>query len=98
MSTVELIDSGHEYSIIAKGHTESKMCSAISCLLYTAAGYITNTDEIVIQEIVLDPGDAKLVWTGGRKAHFLFDLMEIGFRQLQEGDPENIFIKISKSA
>lgn len=98
MSTVELIQNGHEYSIVASGHTESKMCAAVSCLLYTVAGYITNTDEIILQEIRLDSGDAKLVWAGGKKAGFLFDLMEIGFRQLQEGEPENIFVKISKSA
>lgn len=98
MSNVELSADGHEYSILAEGHTDGKMCAAISCLLYTAAGYIANTDEIIIQEIRLDPGDAKIVWAGGRQAKFLADLMEIGFRQLQEGDPKNIFIKISKSA
>ena len=98
MSNVELSKNGHEYSIRAKGHTGSKMCAAISCLLYTAAGYITNTDEITILEIVLDPGEAKLVWTGGRQARWLYDLMTIGFRQLQEGDPENIFTKILESA
>lgn len=98
MSTVELTETRNEYSITARDHTDPKMCAAISCLLYTAAGYITNNDEIIIQGISLEPGDAKLVWAGGRKARFLFDLMEIGFKQLQEGDPKNIFVKISKSA
>ena len=98
MSTVELTETRNEYSITAEGHTESKMCAAISCLLYTAAGYISNNDQIIIQEIRLEPGDSRLVWAGGRQARFLFGLMEIGFRQLREGDPENIFIKISKSA
>lgn len=98
MSTVELIDGTNDFTIIAKGHTEGKMCAAISCLLYTAAGYIANNDEIIIQEIRLEPGDAKLVWAGGKKAIWLFDLMVIGFKQLQEGDPKNIFTKFLKSA
>lgn len=98
MSAVELIDAGHEFSITVKEHTDPKMCAAISCLLYTAAGYITNEDDIIIQAIVLQPGDSKLVWAGNTKARWLFDLLEIGFRQLEAGEPENIFIKFSKNA
>lgn len=92
MSHIELTDGGYEFSVTAKGHTESKMCAAISCLLYTAAGYITNAG-LMLLKIHLDPGDAELVWAGGEKAKFLFDLLQIGFLQLQEGDPKNIFIK-----
>ena len=92
MSHIELTDGGYEFSVTAKGHTESKMCAAISCLLYTAAGYITNAG-LMLLKIRLDPGDAELVWAGGEKAKILFDILQIGFLQLQEGDPKNIFIK-----
>ena len=86
---------GDSCSVMCKGHATGApdVCAAISCLLYTAAGWLHNTQDAELVYETLDSGDAYLRWHGGK---WLYDLLEIGFLQLQKARPDAISVKIKK--
>lgn len=86
---------GDSFSVRCKGHSTGApdVCAAISCLLYTAAGWLHNTQDAELVYEKLDSGDAYLRWHGGK---WLYDLLEIGFLQLQKARPDAISVKIKK--
>lgn len=86
---------GDSYSVRCRGHATGspELCAAISCLMFTAAGWLHNTQDAELIYEKLDSGDAYLRWHGGK---WLYDLLKIGFLQLQKTDPEKISVKFSK--
>lgn len=86
---------GDSFSVRCKGHATGApdVCSAISCLLYAAAGWLHNTQDAELVYEKLDSGDAYFRWHGGK---WLYDLLEIGFLQLQKARPDVISVKIKK--
>lgn len=86
---------GDSFSVRCNGHSTGApdVCAAISCLLYTAAGWLHNTQDAELVYEKLDSGDAYLRWHGGK---WLYDLLEIGFLQLQKARPDAISVKIKK--
>ena len=86
---------GDSCSVRCKGHATGypDVCAAVSCLLYTAAGWLHNTQEAELVLERLDSGDAYLRWHGGR---WLYDQLKIGFLQLEMAKPEAISVKIEK--
>lgn len=86
---------GDSCSVRCKGHATGApdVCAAISCLLYTAAGWLHNTQDAELVYEKLDSGDAYLRWHGGK---WLYDLLEIGCLQLQKARPDAISVKIKK--
>lgn len=86
---------GDSCSVRCKGHAtgHSDVCAAVSCLLYTAAGWLHNTQEAELVMERLDSGDAYLLWHGGV---WLYDLLKIGFLQLERAKPEAVAVKIEK--
>lgn len=86
---------GDSYSVRCRGHATGspEVCAAISCLMFTAAGWLHNTQDAELVYEKLDSGDAYLRWHGGK---WLYDLLKIGFLQLQKTDPEKISVKFSK--
>lgn len=83
---------GDSCSVRCKGHATGApdVCAAISCLVYTAAGWLHNTKEAELVNEKLDSGDAYLRWHGGA---WLYDLLKIGFLQLEKAAPEKISVK-----
>lgn len=92
MTEVRLRRSG-KYELTAKGHAtgSTEVCAAISCLLYAAAGWLRNYGEADVIE--LDSGNVTLRWHGGESAKVLYDLLEIGFLQLELSAKE--YIKVN---
>ncbi len=82
-------------SVRCKGHATGHpdVCAAVSCLVYTAAGWLHNTQEAELVMERLDSGDAYLRWHGGV---WLYDLLKIGFLQLERANPEAVSVKIEK--
>ena len=80
---------GDSCSVRCKGHATGypDVCAAVSCLLYTAAGWLHNTQEAELVLERLDSGDAYLRW---------HELLKIGFLQLEMARPEAISVKIEK--
>lgn len=85
---------GDSYSVRCRGHATGspELCAAISCLMFTAAGWLHNTQDAELVYEKLDSGDAYLRWHGGKG---LYDLLKIGFLQLQKTEPEKISVKFS---
>ncbi len=83
---------GDSCSVRCRGHATGApdVCAAISCLMYTAAGWLHNTQEAELVHEKLDSGDAYLRWHGGE---WLYDLLKIGFLQLEKAAPKKISVK-----
>lgn len=97
MTTVRLERDGGAYSVEAKDHAtgSAEMCAAVSCLVYTLAGYLRNVECVDISEMTLEPGDARIVWSGGTDEPWLMTV--IGFLQLQAGDSDHIRVVVTEA-
>lgn len=86
---------GDSCSVRCRGHATGSLevCAAISCLIFTAAGWLHNTQDAELVYEKLDSGDAYLRWHGGK---WLYELLKIGFLQLQKTEPEKISVKFSE--
>ncbi len=96
MTRVEL-RFGAEYSVSADGHATGspQLCAAVSCLLYTLAGWLNTTKREQITEMRLEDGSARLAWKGGAGSETVMELMLIGFLQLRKTEPERISVEIT---
>lgn len=83
---------GDSCSVRCRGHATGApdVCAAVSCLMYTAAGWLHNTQEAELVCERLESGDAYLRWHGGK---WLYELLKIGFLQLEKAAPEKISVK-----
>lgn len=83
---------GYSCSVRCRGHATGApdVCAAVSCLMYTAAGWLHNTQDAELVHEKLESGDAYLRWHGGK---WLYDLLKIGFLQLEKMAPEKISVK-----
>ena len=59
---------GDSCSVRCRGHATGApdVCAAVSCLMYTAAGWLHNTQEAELVFEKLESGDAYLRWHGGK--------------------------------
>ena len=85
MTEVFLEQDGTRYTVQCTGHATGSVetCAAISCLLYTLAGWLENSGCTLLHE-QLEAGDALIQFTGGAKAKTAFEMICIGFLQLEE--------------
>lgn len=95
MTKVYMEQAGNHYTVTCKGHATGspEMCAAISCLVYTLAGWLSNRTALVLEQ-KLEPGDICLSFVGGQNCEAVFDMVTIGFLQLQQGDPEHIDVDL----
>lgn len=85
MTQVYLEQAGKQrYMVSCKGHATGSVeaCTAVSCLVYTLAGWLRNTSIQVLKE-KLEDGDALIQYQGGDAAETAFDMISVGFLQLQ---------------
>lgn len=85
MTSVSLEQAGNVYTLRCEGHAKGspEVCAAVSCLVYTLAGWLRNTEETQILGEAMESGEAVLSFTGGA-AGTAFELMRIGFLQLEK--------------
>lgn len=83
------------YTLTCEGHAtgSAEMCAAISCLVYTAAGWLRNTEGATLIAEELTPGRAMLAFTG-KDAGTLYDFLAVGFLQLEQHDPDHISVEV----
>ena len=85
MTRVYLEQDGQRYTVSCKGHATGSVeaCAAVSCLVYTLAGWLHNTSVLVLKEQLKD-GDALIQYHGGAAAETAFDMICVGFLQLAQ--------------
>lgn len=95
MTKVYLEQSGKRYFVSSQGHATGspEVCAAASCLVYTLAGWLHNSDAQVQKEQLGD-GSAMLVFSGGDNVEAVFDAICVGFLQLQQEHPEYISAQV----
>lgn len=95
MTQVYLEHDGGTYAINARGHAtgSTEVCAAVSCLLYTIAGWLNNRPEIGgIQR--LEDGSASIVFFDREPStKTVFELAQVGFLQLAASYPEYISVE-----
>ena len=84
MTQVYLEQIRHQYTVSCKGHATGSVeaCAAVSCLVYTLAGWLRNASILVVKE-KLEDGDALIQFHGGDAAETAFDMICVGFLELQ---------------
>ena len=84
MTQVYLEQDGQRYMVSCQGHATGSVeaCAAVSCLVYTLAGWLHNAAVLVVKE-KLEDGDALIQFHGGDAAETAFDMITVGFLQLQ---------------
>ncbi len=98
MTRVTLERDGERYAVSARGHAPTReLCAAISCLLYTLAGWLRGAPDAEPVTERLSPGDARLVWYGGAGSGAVFSLMATGFLQLQLAAPEALQVEVREA-
>ena len=85
MTQVYLEQAGKKFMVKCQGHATGSVeaCAAVSCLVYTLAGWIRNTS-VLLEKEKLEDGDALIQFRGGSAAETAFDVITVGFLQLQE--------------
>ena len=93
MTNVYLSGNNDRYLVYCSDHAtgSTETCAAISCLIYTLAGWLHNSDAEIIKEHLKD-GEAMLMFRGGEKAKAAFDMVCIGFLQIQQEHKEYILV------
>lgn len=93
MTKVYLEQDGQRYTVSCRGHATGSVsvCAAVSCLVYTLAGWLRNNSVQVLTE-KLEDGDALILYHGGAAAETAFDMICVGFLQLQEQYGEYIAV------
>lgn len=96
MTRVRMEKRGKDYRVKLDGHAAGApdVCAAISCLVYTAAGWLRNTERAEGLKETLESGEAELKWYGGDDARVLWEFLQIGFLQLETTAPEYIKVTV----
>ena len=85
MTWVYLKRNGRHYTVSCNGHATGsvEVCAAVSCLIYTLAGWLKNSS-IKVQEESIKDGEVLIRFHGGQAARAVFDLLSVGFLQLEQ--------------
>ena len=94
MTQVYLEQDGRRYTVSCQGHATGSVeaCAAVSCLVYTLAGWLHNASVPILKE-KLEDGKALIQYGGGDAAETVFDMMCVGFLQLEQQYREYIAVE-----
>lgn len=94
MTIVTIYQKDNHYRLQATGHATGfeDACSGISSLVTALAGYLYNSDA-QINEIILDPGNAVIDFTGDSSCKAAFDMAVIGLKQIELILPDAIKVE-----
>lgn len=101
MTHVSLRRRGNLFCVQAKGHATGsvEVCAAVSCLLYTLAGYLMNNPKgIHCIECKLSEADVDLCFRGEDAAKMLFAIARIGFLQLENSFSKFLCVNVDLGA
>lgn len=85
MTRVTLKEDGCRYSVICEGHATGsvEVCAAVSTLVYTLLGWLKNADGVSLEKEKSADGYAEIRFSGGENARAVYELICIGFLQLE---------------
>lgn len=94
MTRVYLEQNGSLFTVDCQGHATGNqdVCTAASCLIYTLAGWLKNSSAVVECEHLDNDASARLKFSGGAEAETAFDVICIGFLQLEKNFPQHISV------
>jgi uncharacterized protein YsxB (DUF464 family) len=98
MTSVTLSKTPDRYAIEAVGHAEGSVqaCAAVSVLMYSILGYLSNVESVDIDEWDTADGFFSLKWSGDGVAHVMYEFGKIAFLQLEKSYGEYVAVKIKK--
>lgn len=98
MTRVTLKEDSGRYSVVCEGHAvgSCEVCAAVSTLVYTLLGYLKNADGIAVENAELADGYAEIEFSGGENARAAYELICIGFLQLEQSSAKFIEIFLKK--
>ena len=98
MTRVTLKEDGGRYSVVCEGHAvgSCEVCAAVSTLVYTLLGYLKNADGVAVENAELADGYAEIEFSGGENARVAYELICIGFLQLEQSSAKYIEIFLEK--
>ena len=98
MTRVTLKEDGGRYSVVCEGHAvgSCEVCAAVSTLVYTLLGYLKNADDVAVENAELADGYAEIEFSGGENARVAYELICIGFLQLEQSSAKYIEIFLEK--
>ena len=100
MTHIVLDRHGDKYLIQATGHAtgSEKVCSAVSALLWSVAGWITNNSEkLEFHKMRIDSGNSYIEFAGGVIAQAVWEVAAIGLMQIEKQYPEYIKVMEAES-
>ena len=94
MTRVTLNKDDGRYSVVCEGHAVGsvEVCAAVSTLVYTLLGYLKNADGVVVDRAELADGYAEIEFSGSECARMAFEMVSVGFLQLERANKN--FIEI----
>lgn len=92
MTTVTLKRRGDLYYVGARGHATGcdKVCTAVSTLFFTLAGWLRNSADAEVWHEELESGKATLIFSDAQEPSDAFEMIRIGFLQLEKGYPDYV--------
>lgn len=95
MTRVYLEQDGNWYMLSCRGHATGSVeaCAAVSCLVYTLAGWLHNTEDACAEAETIEDGYVVLRFTGGEAARIAFELVLVGFLQLAQEYGEYVSVE-----
>ena len=94
MTHVTLNKSNGRYSIEAIGHAKGSVqaCAAVSTIMYSVLGYLSNVEEIEIDTADFAEGFFSIGFSGGVSARAMYDFCIIAFLQLEKSYSEYVTV------
>lgn len=94
MTSVTLRKDSECYLVEAVGHAEGSVqaCAAVSTLMYSLLGYLSNVEGILIDVADFTEGFFSICFGGGAEAEFAYDFCTIAFLQLEKSCGEYISV------
>lgn len=98
MTSVALNKAKGKYTVEAVGHAEGSVqaCAAVSVLMYSLLGYLSNVDGVEVEEWNAADGFFFIEFSGGEAARMMYEYSIIAFLQLEKSYGEFVAVKQGK--
>lgn len=98
MTSVALNKAKGKYTVEAVGHAEGSVqaCAAVSVLMYSLLGYLSNADGVEVEEWNAADGFFFIEFSGGEVARTMYEFGLIAFLQLEKSYGEFVAVKVGK--
>lgn len=94
MTSVTLAEREGRYTVEAVGHAEgsAQACAAVSTIMYSVLGYLSNVEEIEIDTADFAEGFFSIGFSGGVAAQEMYKFCTVAFLQLEKSYSEYVTV------